>query len=346
MLCSRSNISFCASNSLPFRCSTSYDTSSEGPSSDSFDSLGDTSWAIDLDNASHPITNLRRPIVAGNWKLNPSSKAEAITLLKLLASNFLNNRNTIQSFDTPEIVIFPPLPYLADAVRILEGTGIQVGAQDVGSNEKGAFTGEVAPSMLVSAGCSYVLLGHSERRTLFGETDEDINAKLLKSLEQPGLKVILCVGETLQEYQSGMLESVVNTQITKGLKGVDASMLLNDRIIIAYEPCWAIGTGLVATPAQAQHAHVAIRSSLADMYGADTGVSESVRIQYGGSVTPDSAEELISERDVDGALVGGASLNADSFTRIFDGATTANSKKKVTVQTVLQVSIVRTRSEP
>ena len=274
--------------------------------------------------------------------MNPSTRAEAVTLLKLLASNFVNNRNLVQSEDTPETVIFPPLPYLSDAVEILEGTGIQVGAQDVGPNEKGAFTGEVAPSMLVSAGCSYVLLGHSERRTLFGETDEQINAKLHKSLEQPSLKAILCVGETLQEYENGMLERVVDTQIRKGLEGIDASVLLNDRVVIAYEPVWAIGTGLVATPAQAQHAHEVIRNSLANMYGAESGVSESVRIQYGGSVTADSIEELQGEIDVDGALVGGASLNADSFTRIYDGASTANARKKVIVKTVLQVTIDRT----
>ena len=306
------------------------------------DSLGESSWAVS-NNESSTNSVPRRPIVAGNWKLNPSTRAEAVTLLKLLASNFLNIRNTNQNADAPETVIFPPLPYLSDAVEILEGTGIKVGSQDVGSQEKGAFTGEVAPSMLVSAGCSYVLLGHSERRTLFGETDEEVNAKLHKSLEQPGLKVILCVGETLQEYENGMLERVVDTQIRKGLEGVDASMLLNDRVIIAYEPVWAIGTGLVATPEQAQHAHLAIRTSLANMYGAESGVSEFVRIQYGGSVTPDSTEELMSEQDVDGALVGGASLNADSFTRIYDGSTAANAKKKVTVETVLQVSVVRTR---
>ena len=222
-------------------------------------------------------------------------------------------------------------------MEILEGTGIQVGAQDVGRNEKGAFTGEIAPSMIISSGCSYVLLGHSERRTLFGETDEEINAKMHKSLEQPGLKVILCVGETLQEYENGLLESVVDTQIRNGLSGIDPSMLLNDRVIIAYEPVWAIGTGLVATPAQAQHAHVAIRASLENMH---TGVSEYVRIQYGGSVTPDSTEELMRENDVDGALVGGASLNAESFTRIYDGATTASTQKKVIKQYFKQQSFL------
>ena len=328
----------------------SADAPNEAPTTDSFDNMGESYWAVNSRNdrnnntiTTNTNTKPRRAIVAGNWKLNPSTKEEAITLLKLLASNFLNNRDVPSSNDTPITVIFPPLPYLSDAIKILEGTGIQVGAQDVGYNDKGAYTGEVAPSMLVSAGCSYVLLGHSERRTLFGETDEDINAKLHKSLEQPSLKVILCVGETLQEYENGRLERVVGTQIQKGLEGVDPSILLNDRVIIAYEPVWAIGTGLVATPAQAQHAHTAIRASLANIYGPESGVAESIRIQYGGSVAPDSIEELMVENDVDGALVGGASLDADSFTRIYDGAAaTVNKKKKVTVKTVLEVSVNRT----
>jgi len=202
-----------------------------------------------------------------------------------------------------------------------------VGAQNAGLNEKGAFTGEIAPSMIASSGCSYVLLGHSERRTLFGETDAHINGVLHKCLEQQALKVIFCIGETLQEYENGMLEQVVDTQIRQGLAGVDASVLLNDRIVIAYEPVWAIGTGLVATPDQAQAAHVAIRDSLANFYCSEE-VATAVRIQYGGSVTPESTEQLMSELDVDGALVGGASLNPDSFTRIFDGALSADTKKK------------------
>mmetsp|Transcript_15452 Transcript_15452/g.33469 ORF Transcript_15452/g.33469 Transcript_15452/m.33469 type:complete len:417 (-) Transcript_15452:78-1328(-) len=271
-------------------------------------------------------SKIRRPIVAGNWKLNPATKGEAITLLKLLAANFVNHRDGMSTTGAPEAVIFPPLPYITDAVQILEGSGIQVGAQNAGPNEKGAFTGECAPSMLASSGCSYVLLGHSERRTVFGETDEHINNVLHKCLDQPSLKIIFCVGETLHEYENGMLEHVVDTQIRKGLEGIDANTLLSDRVIIAYEPVWAIGTGLVATPDQAQAAHVAIRNSLANFYGTSE-VAESVRIQYGGSVTPESIEQLMGEMDVDGALVGGASLNADSFTRIFDGAASADSKK-------------------
>jgi len=272
----------------------------------------------------------RRPIVAGNWKLNPATKGEAITLLKLLAANFVNHRDDAISAlsGAPEAVIFPPLPYVADAVCILEGSGIQVGAQNVGCNEKGAFTGEIAPSMLVSSGCSYVLLGHSERRTIFGETDAHVNACLRKCLEQPALRIILCVGETLREYEGGMLERVVDAQIRGGLDGIDVGVLMADRVVIAYEPVWAIGTGLVATPDQAQAAHVAIRNSLSNHYGSEE-VGASVRIQYGGSVTPESTEQLMGEMDVDGALVGGASLDADSFTRIFDGAASADARKKV-----------------
>lgn len=281
---------------------------------------------ITTSSATPAPTKLRRPIVAGNWKLNPATRGEAQTLLKLLAANFVNHRDDM-SGGAPEAVIFPPLPYIADAVQILEGSGIAVGAQNVGANEKGAFTGEIAPSMLTSSGCSYVLLGHSERRTLFGENDEHINKCLHKCLEQSSLKIILCIGETLQEYENGQLEQVVDTQIRKGLEGVDANVLLSDRVIIAYEPVWAIGTGLVATPDQAQAAHVAIRNSLASFYGSGD-VAASVRIQYGGSVTPESIEQLMGEMDIDGALVGGASLNADSFTRIFDGAASADSKKK------------------
>lgn len=276
-----------------------------------FDNTGESGMAAT--SAASP----RPPIVAGNWKLNPATVQEATALLKLLASNFVHHRDT-----APEVVVFPPFPYLERAVALLEGTGIQVGAQNVGIQSKGAFTGEVSPSMVRSLGCSYVLVGHSERRTLYGETDELVNAKIQLSLEEDsGLSVILCVGETLDEYDDQLLESVVQLQVTKALKGVSASDV-SDRIIIAYEPVWAIGTGKVATPRQAQAAHEVIRATLEEMYGTD--VAQSVRIQYGGSVTPDSIEELMAMPDVDGALVGGASLTADGFSRIVDGACTVS----------------------
>jgi len=222
------------------------------------------------------------------------------------------------------VVIFPPHPYLSEAVRILDGTGIKVGAQNVGRETGGAYTGEVSASMVRSLGCDYVLLGHSERRCLYGETDGDINVKVGLCLDQPGMGVILCVGETEDEYESDLLGSVVDLQIRKGLAGVSVEDV-TERIVIAYEPVWAIGTGRAATPEQAQTAHAAIRSTLSSMFGSDhdddgEDVAHSVPIQYGGSVTPDSMGGLMIMPDVDGALVGGASLSADSFARIVDGA--------------------------
>eukprot|EP00594_Rhizosolenia_setigera_P020102 CAMPEP_0178956666 /NCGR_PEP_ID=MMETSP0789-20121207/10418_1 /TAXON_ID=3005 /ORGANISM="Rhizosolenia setigera, Strain CCMP 1694" /LENGTH=231 /DNA_ID=CAMNT_0020638695 /DNA_START=345 /DNA_END=1040 /DNA_ORIENTATION=+ len=204
---------------------------------------------------------------------------------------------------------------------MLQGTGIQVGSQNIGLETKGAFTGEVSASMVRSIGCDYVLLGHSERRTLFGESNEQINKKVHLALEQPNLGVMLCIGETLEEYEDDLLESVVTLQVKKGLQNVSVQDL--DRIIIAYEPVWAIGTGKVATPAQAQKAHVVTRNVISGMYGDYAG--NSMRILYGGSVTPDSIADLMSMEDVDGALVGGASLNADSFTKIVGGGSGSSS---------------------
>jgi len=263
-------------------------------------------------------SNNRVPIVAGNWKLNPATAQEASALLKLLASNFVHHRNE-GGQGIPEVIVFPPSPYLERAVSLLEGTGIKVGAQNIGVESKGAFTGEVSPSMVRSIGCEYVMVGHSERRTIYGETDESVNAKIKLSLEEDaGLSVILCVGETLEEYENHLLESVVNLQLKKALQGISAGDI-EGRLVVAYEPVWAIGTGKVATPQQAQVAHEVIRSTLAGLYGLE--VAQMIQIQYGGSVTPDSIEELMAMPDVDGALVGGASLAADSFSRIVDGAT-------------------------
>jgi len=263
-------------------------------------------------------TTRRSPVIAGNWKLNPATLPEAVNLLKLLSSNFLNHRSETasnQGEEAPEVVIFPPSPYLSVAISELEGSGIKVGAQNIGLETKGAFTGEVAASMVRSLGCDYVMLGHSERRSLYEETDKDINAKVHLCLQEPNLSVILCVGETEEEYENELLRSVVDVQIKKGLMGVEGYDV--DRIVIAYEPVWAIGTGKVATPEQAQIAHVAVRQTLAQLYGPD--IARKVRIQYGGSVTPQSIDDLMTMPDVDGALVGGASLTADSFTRITDG---------------------------
>lgn len=257
-------------------------------------------------------TVYRCPIVAGNWKLNPATKAEAIALLQALKQAYCQNGS--------EVVVFPPLPYIADAISILAGTGIQIGAQNASANSKGAYTGEVAPSMLASSGVSHVLLGHSERRTLFGENDASINQRVKACLAEPSLIVVLCVGETLKEYESNMLKDILEVQLKKNLAGVQARDLLMGRVIIAYEPVWAIGTGLVATPNQAQNAHLAIRDILSQIYSNDPDVARQMRIQYGGSVTPDSIQDLMSMPDVDGALVGGASLSADSFSKIIQGS--------------------------
>lgn len=183
--------------------------------------------------------NQRRPIMAGNWKLNPATFPEAINLLKLLAANFVNHRT---DGETPEVVVFPPFPFLLAALSELEGTGIKVGAQNVGLETTGAFTGEVAPSMLRSMGCDYVMLGHSERRALYGEKDSIINDKVRLCLNEPGLKVILCVGETEEEYDNELLESVVDVQIKKGLMGVGPSDL--ERIVIACK-CFCEYRGMV-----------------------------------------------------------------------------------------------------
>ena len=248
----------------------------------------------------------RLPILAGNWKLNPATLSDVADLCQGLAAKADASR--------VEVVVFPPFPYLSTAISMLEGTGIKVGAQNCALQTSGAHTGEVAVSMLRSIGCDYVLLGHSERRSVYGETEADINAKVHLCLESPSLGVILCVGETEEEYDSGLLRSIVDVQIKKGLANVSQREL--SRIVIAYEPVWAIGTGKVATPEQAQIAHEAVRQTLADMFGA---ASDTVRIQYGGSVTPDSIDSLMIMPDVDGALVGGASLSADSFSRIVEG---------------------------
>ena len=199
------------------------------------DSLSPTRTTTAADHPQTHHTQHRRPIMAGNWKLNPKTYAEASKLLKLLAGDFMNHRNTHNAASVPpEVVVFPPFPYLSTALDVLEGSGIQVGAQNVGTQQEGAYTGEVAASMVRSLGCNYVLLGHSERRAIYKESDSVINQKVHTCLKEPNLKVILCVGETEEEYESNLLNSVVDMQIKKGLMGVSADDL--SRIVIAYEP--------------------------------------------------------------------------------------------------------------
>lgn len=298
-------------------------------------------------NDKRPLQRRRRPIVAGNWKCNPATRSEAITLLRLFAANFIHHRTPATATPStttdaaadevqllPEMVLFIPSPYLKDAISILEGTGIQLGVQTASytTNIIGPYTGEVTTSMVQSLGCTHVLLGHSERRSLCGETNQFINTMLHNCLsDENGLKIILCVGETLAEYNTGMMEEVITNQLQECLSNIDPSthILMNNRLCIAYEPIWAIGTGLVATPDQAQSAHETIRQALYTIFDHQSGadVANTVRILYGGSVTPDSVESLVSMEDVDGTLVGGASLIPDSLTRIFDGTVSAATSK-------------------
>jgi triosephosphate isomerase len=247
---------------------------------------------------------MRKPVIAGNWKMfkTVSESVETALALKPLVVNSTHC----------DVVIAPVFTALKTVADRLEGSNIKVAAQDCATqNEYGALTGEVAPVMLRDAGCRYVIIGHSERRQFFAETDESVNLKT-KAAIQAGLVPIVCVGETLEERESGTANSVVERQLSKGLQGLTAADA--ERIIIAYEPVWAIGTGKTATPEQAQEMHAHIRRVLGDGHG--EGVAASTRILYGGSVKPDNIKALMAQPDVDGALVGGASLEAESFAKI------------------------------
>lgn len=245
----------------------------------------------------------RKPIIAGNWKLN-CLKAEAEALAKGLVE-------TVGTKSDVDVVLCPTFTSLDTVAKAICGTKIAMGAQDCYWQEKGAFTGEIAPSMLVDAGCKFCIIGHSERRQYFGETNETINKKA-QALYAAGLTPIICVGETLQEREEGNMEKVITTQVRGCLAGLEAAKVAES--VIAYEPVWAIGTGKTATKEQAQEVHALIRKTVADMFGDAT--AQAVRIQYGGSVKPDNAAELMAQPDIDGALVGGAALKADSFTAI------------------------------
>uniref|UniRef100_A0A832LJW0 Triosephosphate isomerase n=1 Tax=Ignavibacterium album TaxID=591197 RepID=A0A832LJW0_9BACT len=251
---------------------------------------------------------MRRKVIAGNWKMN-NDLQQSVTLIEELKSN-LSNKSV-----NCDVVICPPFTSLYEAKKIIDGSIIKLGAQNMFYEDSGAFTGEISAPMLKSVGCEYVILGHSERRTIFGEKDDMINKKVRKAISQ-NLKPILCVGETLEEREKDVTEKVVKRQIEKGLNYVTPDEVLS--VIIAYEPVWAIGTGKTATPEQAQEVHEFIRKLLASMYSKD--FAELIPIQYGGSVKPDNAKELLSQKDIDGALVGGACLKADSFMGIIEAA--------------------------
>jgi len=251
---------------------------------------------------------MRKTVIAGNWKMNNDLKESEKLIVEL--KNLLQNEKP-----NCDVVVCPPYTSLSEASKLLKGSQIKLGAQNMHFEENGAFTGEVSASMLKSVGCEYVILGHSERRHIFGESNEMINKKIKKALSA-GLKPIFCVGELLEERENGTTNDVVKKQILKGLAEISADDMKN--IIVAYEPVWAIGTGKTASPAQAQEVHEFIRDLIEITYSLD--IANDLVIQYGGSVKPDNAKELISQKDIDGALVGGACLKADSFVGIIKGA--------------------------
>jgi triosephosphate isomerase (TIM) len=245
----------------------------------------------------------RLPFIAGNWKMN-KTVVEAIDLVKQLKAS-------LSGIEGVEVAVAPPFTALFAVRKELEGSPIQLAAQNLFWEEKGAFTGEIAPPMLKEVGCQYIILGHSERRQFFGETDETVNRKLRATLSQ-GLKAIFCIGETLKEREEGKTFAVIERQIPGGLKDIRKEEM--GRIVIAYEPVWAIGTGKTATPEQAEEVHRFIRKRLTELYSKE--IAEGVRIQYGGSVTPENIKGLMAQEDIDGALVGGASLKSDTFSKI------------------------------
>ena len=242
----------------------------------------------------------RTPLIAGNWKMN-KTPAEGVELAKALVAQ-VGTESAVQ------IVLCPPFTALDAVGRAIEGTHLALGAQNMHDKASGAFTGEVSATMLRGLHVGHVILGHSERRSIFGEDDAFINRKVLAALEA-SLKPILCVGELLSEREAGRTNEVVRVQVEKGLAGVAAGKA--EQVIIAYEPVWAIGTGKTATPAMAQEVHAYIRSLLAVQFGPE--IAARIRILYGGSMKPDNADALLAEHDIDGGLIGGAALEAKSF---------------------------------
>lgn len=245
----------------------------------------------------------RTPLIAGNWKMFKTIP-EAVSFVSELKSS-------LTGLSGVEVAVCPPFTALAPVVETLRGSDIAVGAQDVYWEEKGAFTGEISPTMLKNAGCRYVIIGHSERRQLFGETDGKVNKKV-KAVLAHGLMPIMCVGESLNEREAGITEKVVQRQTEGGLSGLTPEQVAG--MVIAYEPVWAIGTGKTASDHDAQEVIGFIRRLVYDLYG--FGAAEKVRIQYGGSVKPGNAVGLMAQPDIDGALVGGASLEVESFAGI------------------------------
>ena len=246
---------------------------------------------------------MRRMLIAGNWKMNKSVE-EAVGLINEI-------KGTLPADQGVDVLVCPAFVCLESVKKTLAGTSIKLGAQNMYWEDSGAYTGEISADMLVSVGAEYVIIGHSERRQYFGETDENVNLKLKQALAK-GLVPIVCIGETLSERESGKTFDVLKSQLDGGLAGISAEQMKG--VVLAYEPVWAIGTGKVATKEQAQEAHAFIRGYLRDQFDGPT--ADAVVIQYGGSVKPDNAKELLGQPDVDGALIGGASLKADDFVGI------------------------------
>ena len=250
---------------------------------------------------------MRTPIIAGNWKLNKTI-SEAVELTTQLT-------DLVAAMNSVEIVVAPPFTALYAVSNVIKDSNIELAAQDVYWEDSGAYTGEVSGPMLKDAGCDYVIIGHSERRQFFNEINESVNQKVNAVLSH-GLKPIICVGEQLEDREAGNTELVIQDHITGGIANLSSDAILS--CIIAYEPVWAIGTGKTATPEQAQEVHNYIRNLLKETYSDE--IASQVRIQYGGSVKPENATELLTQPDVDGALVGGASLQAESFAQIVKSA--------------------------
>jgi len=258
---------------------------------------------------------VRRPVAVANWKMNKTIP-EALQFVGDLKKWFKETGR-----EGIDVVVAPPFTALKTVSDSLRGDDISLAAQDLFWEEKGAYTGEVSAAMLLDSGCKYVIIGHSERRQYFGETDEGVNRKINRALYH-NLIPIFCVGETLRQREEEATFKVVRAQVEKGLDGLSEGAA--GSVIIAYEPVWAIGTGKTATPAQAEEVHGFIRAILRESYGRD--VSEAVRILYGGSVTPENIRSLMKEPDIDGALVGGASLQVDSFVKIMTGSLQENER--------------------
>ena len=252
----------------------------------------------------------RRKLIAGNWKMNKTA-AEGVALVADI-------RKGLPEGDLPEILVCPTYTTLGAVVEAAKGSTIEVGAQNVHWAASGAFTGEISAEMLKTTGVTHVIIGHSERRQYFGETDETVN-KRARAAIAAGLTAIVCIGETLEEREAGKLVEVIERQMNVGLKDVTAADCA--KLVIAYEPVWAIGTGKTATPDQAQEVHALIRATLAKLVGAET--AETVRIQYGGSMKPGNAAELLAKKDIDGGLIGGAALKAADFAGIIAAAAAA-----------------------